>query len=60
MGYGNKKSERNFREEKNSMIEIIGEPKEATPEEIKEFENKEKEMNFDWREALLRTFLANH
>ena len=42
------------------MIEIVGQPREATAEEIKEFEDKSKQEQVDWREAVLRTFLAGH
>lgn len=43
------------------MIEIVGEPRKATAEEIKELrENAVKQERIDWREAMLRTFLAGH
>ena len=43
------------------MIEIIGEPREATAEELRNFgyENTKEEWA-EWKEALLKVFLANH
>lgn len=40
------------------MIEIIGEIKDATEEEIKEFEKKQEQQA--WREDFFRTFLVKH
>lgn len=41
-----------------NMIEII-DSRDATPEEIKKHEEQPREQK-DWREAMLRTFLAGH
>lgn len=41
------------------MIEII-DTRDATPEEIKKHEEEEPREQKDWREAMLRTFLAGH
>lgn len=43
------------------MIEIVGQPRDATPEELKEITKPEDKKNRpEWEEAFLRTFLANH
>lgn len=39
------------------MIEIIGKSREATEEEIKEYERKENAK--DWRENMLKVFLGS-
>lgn len=46
------------------MIEIIGEPRKATKEELKEFEEKRRKevenLKTSWKEEMLRKFLKNH
>ncbi len=43
------------------MIEIVGIPRDATNEEIKQFISAEKEKeNSQWQDSLLRVFWANH
>lgn len=42
------------------MIEIVGQPREATDEEIKELGEDTQQEQTDWREAVMRTFLAGH
>ncbi len=43
------------------MIEIVGIPRDATEEELKQYANTEKEKEKpQWQDSLLRVFLANH
>ena len=42
------------------MIEIIGEPRKATKEEIEKFERENTKEERNWREEMLRKFLKNH
>ena len=42
-----------------TVIEIIGEIREATEEEKEEYE-RQLETEIDWREVLLSKFLKNH
>ena len=42
------------------MIEIIGEPRQATKEEIEKSKKKNTEEERNWREEMLRKFLKNH
>lgn len=43
------------------MIEIVGIPRDATDEELKQFGSTEKEKEKpQWQDSLLRVFLANH
>lgn len=39
------------------MIEIIGEIRDATEEEIKEYESKQNTSN--WKDSMMRTFLGS-
>lgn len=42
------------------MIEIIGEPRQATKEEIEKFEKENTKEKRNWRLEMLRKFLKNH
>lgn len=44
------------------MIEIVGIPRDATEEEIKQFsqETEKETQTPQWQESMLRVFLANH
>lgn len=42
------------------MIEIIGEPRQETKEEIEKFEKENTKEERNWREEMLRKFLKNH
>lgn len=44
------------------MINIIGRPRDATEEEMKQFsqETEKETQRLQWQESMLRVFLANH
>lgn len=44
------------------MINIVGQPRDATEEEMKQFsQESEKETQIpQWQESMIRVFLANH